>query len=539
MNVQTLATTPEAELLVLQEAARLITKSADPAPAIKGILRLLSELLGLNRGRVLLPEEVNGELSIKYAYGLTEEERARGRYSIGEGITGKVYQTGQLALIQNIDEETTYLARAVDRTTLPDEAVAFIAVPIILDEFPAGVLAVHRLRQRERPFQRDVALLQVLATFIGQALRVNELIAERTAHLESENRLLKNKLESKGAHYGIIGQSPALYQAIQQALQVAGTSTTVLLLGESGTGKERFAKMQHLASDRAEGPFVSINCAAIPASLIESELFGHEKGAFTGATGLKRGKVEMASGGTLFLDEIGDLDLDLQAKLLKVLEQKVIQRVGSSKDIKVDVRVLAATHKNLQEAVNENRFRLDLFYRLNVFPIRLPPLRSRKGDVPILARYFLNAANQEYGQNVVFAPGAIEVLDGYSWPGNIRQLENLIKRAVLMCTDTQISSNLIKDILVDEEGINTPDKALAFSDASYVSHNPPGPSPQYYDHDFSAEGLRPYIKVNENDKGSIVAAMRKHHGNKTRAALSLGMTPRQLHYRIKKLQIEI
>ncbi len=539
MNVQTLATTPEAELLVLQEAARLITKSADPAPAIKGILRLLSELLGLNRGRVLLPEEVNGELSIKYAYGLTEEERARGRYSIGEGITGKVYQTGQLALIQNIDEETTYLARAVDRTTLPDEAVAFIAVPIILDEFPAGVLAVHRLRQRERPFQRDVALLQVLATFIGQALRVNELIAERTAHLESENRLLKNKLESKGAHYGIIGQSPALYQAIQQALQVAGTSTTVLLLGESGTGKERFAKMQHLASDRAEGPFVSINCAAIPASLIESELFGHEKGAFTGATGLKRGKVEMASGGTLFLDEIGDLDLDLQAKLLKVLEQKVIQRVGSSKDIKVDVRVLAATHKNLQEAVNENRFRLDLFYRLNVFPIRLPPLRSRKGDVPILARYFLNAANQEYGQNVVFAPGAIEVLDGYSWPGNIRQLENLIKRAVLMCTDTQISSDLIKDILVDEEGINTPDKALAFSDASYVSHNPPSPSPQYYDHDFSAEGLRPYIKVNENDKGSIVAAMRKHHGNKTRAALSLGMTPRQLHYRIKKLQIEI
>ncbi len=534
---KTMVTTPEAELLVLQEAARLITKSVDPAPAIKGILRLLSELLGLNRGRVLLPSVVDGVLEITYAYGLTPNERSRGRYSIGEGITGKVYQTGQLALIQNIDEEATYLARAVDRTTLPDEAVAFIAVPIILDEFPTGVLAVHRLRQRDRPFRRDVALLQVLATFIGQALRLNTLIMESTAHLVSENQLLKNKLESKGARYGIIGQSPTLQQAIQQALQVAGTSTTVLLLGESGTGKERFAKMQHLASDRAEGPFVSINCAAIPASLIESELFGHEKGAFTGATGLKRGKMEMASGGTLFLDEIGDLDLDLQAKLLKVLEQKVIQRVGSTKDIPVDVRVLAATHINLQEAVNENRFRLDLFYRLNVFPIRLPPLRSRQGDVPILAPHFLHAANQEYGLNVGFAPGAIEVLDGYSWPGNIRQLENLVKRAVLMCTDTKISSDLIKKIIVDEEGINTPDRSLTSIDSHHYVHKQTGG--QYYDNDSTIDGLRPYIKVNENDKDSIINAMRKHHGNKTRAALSLGMTPRQLHYRIKKLEISL
>ena len=218
MAYGSIATTPEAELLVVQQAARLITKSTDPEPSIQGILRLLSELLGLNRGRVLLPDADTGALEIRYAYGLTREERARGRYMIGEGITGRVYQTGQLALIQNIDEEPTYLARAVDRTTLPDEAVAFIAVPIVIEEYPAGVLGVHRLRQRERPFQRDVALLQVLATFIGQVLRVNELIAERTAHLISENRLLKNKLESKGARYGIMGQSPALQQAIQQAL---------------------------------------------------------------------------------------------------------------------------------------------------------------------------------------------------------------------------------------------------------------------------------------------------------------------------------
>lgn len=528
-----IATTPEAELLVVQEAARLIAKSSDPAPAIRGTLRLLSQLLGLNRGRVLLPDEETGVLSIRYAYGLTEDERLRGRYMIGEGVTGRVFQTGQLALIQDIDDEPTYLARAVDRTTLPQEAVAFIAVPIVIEEFPAGVLAVHRLRKRERPFQRDVALLQVLATFIGQALRVKELVEERTAHLLSENQLLKNRLESKGAQYGIMGQSPALQQAIQQALQVAGTGTTVLLLGESGTGKERFARMQHLASDRAEGPFVSINCAAIPATLIESELFGHEKGAFTGATAMKRGKIELASGGTLFLDEIGDLDLELQAKLLKVLEQKAIQRVGSSKETPVDVRILAATHKNLQEAVNENRFRLDLFYRLNIFPIRLPPLRSRQGDVPILARYFLHAANQEYGRNVGFGPGAIEMLDGYPWPGNIRQLENLIKRAVLMSIEGQIPRELVKRILVEEEGINSPD-------SSTLSSNPPLLPTPYDTHSappMPPEGLRPYARVREDERERILEALRLHQGNKTRAAMSLGLTPRQLRYRLQKLNL--
>jgi len=532
--------TPESELLVVQEAARLITRSTDPEPAIQGILRLLSQLLGLNRGRVLLPNSETGTLEIQYAYGLTQEERARGRYVIGEGVSGRVYQTGQVALIQNIDDEPTYLARAVDRTTLPNEAVSYIAVPIVIEEYPAGVLAVHRLRQRERPFQRDTALLQVLATFIGQALRVNQLVAERTAQLLSENQLLKNKLESKGARYGIMGQSPALQAAIQQALQVAGTGTTVLLLGESGTGKERFARMQHLVSDRAEGPFVSINCAAIPATLIESELFGHEKGAFTGATGMKRGKIELASGGTLFLDEIGDLDLELQAKLLKVLEQKTIQRVGSSKDIPVDVRVVAATHKNLQEAVNENRFRLDLFYRLNIFPIRLPPLRARQGDVPILARFFLNGANQEFGRTLSFGPGAIEILDGYPWPGNIRQLENLVKRAVLMTTEPLISRELVKRILVDEEGINSPDTATqptAATSAPLASH----PSLPHANGTalHSMDGLRPYARVRDDEGKVILQALEQHQGNKTRAAMSLGMTPRQLRYRIQKLQLDV
>jgi Nif-specific regulatory protein len=414
-----------------------------------------------------------------------------------------------------------------------------MAVPIIADESPIGVLAFHRLRVRERPFSRDLALLQVMATFIAQVLVINELVSERTAQLMSENLLLKNKLESKGARFGIMGQSPALHQAIQQALQVADTNTTVLLLGESGTGKERFARMQHLASKRAQGPFVSINCAAIPSSLIESELFGHEKGAFTGAVGTKQGKIELASGGTLFLDEIGDMDLDLQAKLLKVLEYKVIQRVGGSKDINVDVRILAATHKNLQEAVNENRFRLDLFYRLNVFPIRLPALRARRGDVPILCRFFLNMANEEYGRKQNFTSGALRILEQYPWPGNIRQLENLVKRSVLLCVENQISEELIQQILDEEVGVNSPDMPEVKDQAVEINSDIAMSGGDFNQGSMATDGLRPYLRVREDESSQILQALAKQQGNKTRAAMSLGMTPRQFRYRIKKLNLEV
>ena len=545
------AVTLESELLVVQQAARIISRGSPPEDAIERILGLLSQLLGLNRGRVLLIDPRTDTLQIRYAYGLTRDERARGRYAVGEGVTGRVFQSGQVALIQDIDDEAGYLTRAVPRAVLPGEPVAFIALPIVQGDETIGVLAVHRLRRRERPFQRDVALLQVIATLIGQVLRLNDLVAERTAQLLSENRLLHNRLESRGASYGIIGQSPALHQAIQQTLQVASTRTTVLLLGESGTGKERFARMQHVASKRADGPFVSINCAAIPANLIESELFGHEKGAFTGAQGTKKGRVELASGGTLFLDEIGDLDLELQAKLLRVLEYKVIQRVGGARDIPVDVRIVAATHQNLQEAVNQGRFRLDLFYRLNVFPIRLPPLRARAGDVPILARHFLDAANQEYGRNVGFGAGALEALEHFPWPGNIRQLENLVKRAVLMSGGGAIGRQLVRDILAEEGGIHHPGGAPAAAAGPAAGRadehqSPPHPvsavdapplaftadPPQGFD-----PGLRPYARVREGEQTRIEQALVRCQGNKTRAALTLGLTPRQLRYRIQKLGI--
>lgn len=527
------------DLLVLHEAAKLIGRVGVPELAVNGLLRLTSQMLGLNRGRVLLPTSNLDKLRIHYSYGLTSDERERGTYDLGEGISGRVMTTGQTAVVQDIDDEPLYLCRAVDRETLPNDVVAYIAVPIIDGDTPVGVLAVHRLRKRQRPIKADLTILQIIATFIAQILKINTLIEERTANLLEENRELKGALDtqsnSPGVSYGILGESLALKFALRQALQVANTAVTVLLTGESGTGKEKFSRVLHLNSNRKDESFLAINCAAIPEQLLESELFGHEKGAFTGASHLKIGKLELASGGTLFLDEIGDLSLELQSKLLRVLEKQIIQRVGGVKDIPVDVRIVAATHNDLQTAVNEGRFRLDLFYRLSVFPLKLPPLRERQGDIRILARYFLQDANQEYMRDSHFTSGVMERLESYNWPGNIRQLENVIKRAVLLSQGTEIKPSEIELILQHESNIAT---HLESGQTSGFSSPSQATMPRAIPAEANS-GLRPYAWVSEDEKESLLDALKQAGGNKTRAALLLGMTPRQFRYRLQKLGITL
>ncbi len=515
------------DVVVIEQAAKLIAHSTDPDYAIQNILRFLSQMLGLNRGRVLLPDEQTGKLHIRYAYGLTDEEKQRGTYQINEGVSGRVLKTGQIALIQNIDDEPFYLGRAVERTTLPQETVSYIALPLLRDDKPIGVLAVHRIRHRQRSFDKDLSTLRVVATFIVQILMVNRLISERTAELVDENQYLKNALDNRGSAYGILGESTALQIALQQAQRVADTQASVLLTGESGTGKEKFARMLHLSSSRKDAPFVAINCAAIPKDLIESELFGHEKGSFTGATANKKGKIEMASGGTLFLDEVGDLSFDLQAKLLRVLQEQVIQRIGGNREIQVDVRIVAATHRNLQQAVNDGDFRMDLFYRLNVFPIHLPPLRERMADIRILARHFINVANHEYNRNVILDNDVITQLENYSWPGNIRQLENVIKRAVLMCPGHALVVNDVVSILNEEAQINLVQPHADLPQAEVMA------VPELVTPNDSS--VRPYAWVRADESERILAALRASGGNKTRAALSLGLSPRQLRYRLNKL----
>ena len=516
----------DSEMLVLREASKLVGHNHPPGFAIDRILRLLSELLGLNRGRVLLPEAETGNLRIQFAYGLTPEERARGVYARGEGITGRVMETSQVGLVQDIDNEPGYLRRAVDRAILPQETVAYIAVPILLEEEVVGVLGVHRLRHRERAFQADLNILEIVAALVAQILRIHHLISESTAALAAEAEVEPTIAES-GVEHGLIGSSRALRKALRQARHVANTRATVMLLGESGTGKEKFARMLHDASDRREAPFVALNCAAIPAELLESELFGHEKGAFSGAVATKKGKFELADGGTLFLDELAELDLDMQSKLLRVLEERVVHRVGGSRGIPVDTRIVTATHQDMAAAVNAGTFRLDLYYRLNVFPVHLPPLRERPEDIPTLARHFLLSANAEFGREVELDQGVLERLRNQSWPGNVRQLENVIHRAVLMAEGPLLSARTMDQILAQEDAI----RHAGSEPTNPASTGGQGWAPP-------AGGVRPYARVDPSEGERLLAAVRQCGGNKTQAAMMLGLTPRQLRYRLDKLGLE-
>ncbi len=513
----------EQETLLVRECIGLMGRSLEPDRVVREMLHLMSELLGLNRGRVVLPEAEDGGLAIRHAYGLTRAEMARGRYAPGEGITGRVMRTGETLIVQDIDQEPGYLARAVRRASLPQETVSFIALPLAIDGRVAGVLGVHRLRQRRRPLAADMAILRTVATLIAQVLKVNRLVAERTARLEDENRRLRRALaqsQTSPAMHGIVGHSPLLARALRQLEQVAASDASVLLLGESGTGKELFAQALHRMSPRAGAPFIRVNCAAIPDTLFEAELFGHEKGAFTGAAQARAGRFELAHGGTLFLDEVGDLPLALQVKLLRVLQEHVIERLGGRKEIAVDVRIVAATHRDLQQLVAEGRFRADLFYRLNVIPIALPALRERAEDVKHLALHFLEQINLAHGRKAALAPAAMASLVAYPWPGNIRQLYNVLERVVLLAEGETIDEQAVEYALVTEAqgqplDLLRPRKTAA--DRAGI--------------------VREWRPVASDAPGDITAALKATGGNKSRAAQALGLTLRQLNYRIAKLGV--
>ena len=516
----------EQEALLVRECIRLMGRSLEPDRVIREMLHLLSELLGLNRGRVVMPEPEGGMLTVRHAYGLTRAEIERGRYALGEGVTGRVMRSGETVIVQDIDSEPGYLGRAVSRASLPAETVSFIALPLEVEGRVAGVLGVHRLRNRPRPLASDMAILRTIATLISQVLQVNRLVAERTSRLEDENRRLRQALaqsHNTPAMHGIVGRSPLLARALRQLEQVAGSDASVLLLGESGTGKELFAQALHRMSGRAARPFIKVNCAAIPDTLFEAELFGHEKGAFTGAVQARQGRFEQADGGTLFLDEIGDLPLNLQVKLLRVLQEHVIERVGGQREIAVDVRIVAATHRDLQQLVAAGRFRADLFYRLNVIPIQLPALRERAEDIKHLVRHFLQQLNLAHGRKVALLPEAMASLAAYPWPGNIRQLYNVLERVVLLAEGERIDDAAVEYALVTEAQ-GQPVDVLAGSRAERAT-NAAG----------SASAIRDWRPVAATEGGEIQAALQAANGNKSRAAQALGLTLRQFNYRISKL----
>lgn len=512
------------ELLLMREVMRLIGRSLAPGLVLREMLHLMSELLGLNRGRIVLVDAPAGATaaaartsSIQHAYGLTQAEVERGRYAWGEGITGRVLSTGQPAIVQDIDAEPLFLARAVERSHLPPETVAFIALPIELNHAPIGVLACHRIRSRQRHLNDDLAVLRVLATLVGQLLQLEALVAEQTRQLEARNAVLANALNTKSARYGLIGNSPPLLQALGELERVSQTQATVLLLGESGTGKELFARAVHLASGRRDRPFIKVNCSAIPDALFESELFGYERGAFTGASTARAGWFEQADSGTIFLDEIGELPLAMQSKLLRTLQEGTLVRLGGQREVKVNVRLVAATNRDLAREVEAGQFRQDLYYRLNVIPIRLPSLAERREDIRALALHFVSRANQAHQRNVNLAADALARLEAHPWPGNIRELGNLIERMVLLAEGTLVTGAELDRFLPG---------AMATQPAPVAA--PPAQAPA------EAPLVRDYAPAHSHSAHTLQAALAEHHGNQSRAAQSLGLTLRQFSYRLRK-----
>jgi Nif-specific regulatory protein len=498
------------ELSLLFEISRKLGESLDLKTVLKPVLEMMANHMEMLRGTLTILNRSKGEIFIEEAYGLLPEEQAKGKYRLGEGITGRVIDTGKPAIVPRISDEPLFLNRTGSRKNLNKRDVAFICVPIKIGSEVLGALSVDRLFDENVSFKEDVRLLTIIASSISQAVRLRQLAQEELEKVREENRRLHDELCIKYGPKTIIGNSKSMLDIYALIDKVSRTNATVLILGESGVGKERVAHAIHYNSTRAKNPYIKINCAALPESLIESELFGHEKGAFTGATMFRKGRFEMAGGGTLFLDEIGDLPLSLQTKLLRVLQEKEFERVGGNLTLKADARIIAATNKNLEGLIQDGKFREDLYYRLNIFPIIVPALRDRKTDIVLLADHFIEKYGSEFGKtiNSISAPAA-DLLMNYNWPGNVRELENCIERAIILSTDGIIHSY----------------------------HLPP--SIQRGDLSGHSERTGKYMETMAVVEREIIAEeLKRNRGNMAKAARELGITERMMGLRVAKLKID-
>ncbi|MDL1951361.1 GAF domain-containing protein, partial [Acidobacteria bacterium ACD] len=398
-------------------------------------LETLREDLGAVAGAIALTDEERGDVALVAVSGAKGVVPDRVRFRAGEGIAGRVVKTGRPVAVPSAAREPSHVDRLglVGRRRGAAE-LSLVCVPLLVDDRAAGALSLYFRFQKGRELSRDVEFLSIAASMLGQALKVSRLVERERGRLLEENRKLRDELRERHDLSNIVGTSHPMREVFERVAQAAPASTTVLILGESGTGKELVAHAIHYGSPRAAGPFVKVNGAAFPESLVESELFGHEAGAFTGADRPRKGRFELAHGGTLFLDEVGELPLTTQVKLLRVLQEREVERLGGTRPVKVDVRLIAATNRDLARAVAEGRFREDLFYRLEVFPIWLPPLRERKSDILLLADHFVEKLAAEHGRSVRrISTSAIDMLMSYHWPGNVRELANCLERAVLIC----------------------------------------------------------------------------------------------------------
>ncbi len=497
------------ELSLLYEISRTLDNSLDLRDVVGPVLKAMANRMGMMNGTLTLLNRETGEIIIESAYGLSSSQQKRGRYKPGEGVTGMVVQSGEPAVVPRISEEPLFLNRTGARKKLRKSDISFICVPIKLGNEVIGALSADRLFRDDISFEEDVRLLSIITSMIAQAVRLRRAAQEERERLLEENTRLQEELRDRFKPANIIGNSNAMQKVYDLIGTVSKSDATVLICGESGVGKELVAHAIHYNSPRASKPFVKVNCASLPESVIESELFGHEKGAFTGAVQQRLGRFELAHGGTIFLDEVGDLSHSTQIKLLRVLQEREFERVGGTGTIKTDVRVIAATNRDLEKAVEVNDFRLDLYYRLNVFPIFVPPLRERKTDIPLLADFFVERYSGANGKTIrrISTP-AIDMLMAYHWPGNVRELENCIERAVLLSTDDVIHGHYLPPSLQTAEASGT--------------------------------GLSGTLQVTLDnvERELLLEALKSARGNKAKAARALGLTERTMGLRVSKHGID-
>jgi Nif-specific regulatory protein len=497
------------KLADLLEISQTLGSNLNLKSGMGRVLDILEEHHGVLSSSIVLLERESGELVIEAAAGVSWQAARKTRYKVGEGITGRVVQSGKPIVVPRVSQEPLFLNRTGVVKLSGRSELSFICVPVVVDQKPVGALGVTLPYDKSGHYDREAKFFGIVASMLAQAVRVHNLVEAERQRLLQENMQLRQELKERYDFRNIVGNSRPMQAVYEQIAQVAPTGTTVLIRGESGTGKEMIAHAVHYGSPRASKPFVKVSCGALPETLIESELFGYEPGAFTDARGQKKGRFELAHGGTLFLDEVGELSLTTQVKLLRVLQEREFERLGGTSPIKVNVRLIAATHKDLEAAVKDGSFREDLYYRLNVFTLYLPPLRERRPDVLLLVDHFVQKYATEHGKEVRrVATSAIDMLMSYHWPGNVRELENCIERAVLVCEGGVIHAHHLPPTLQTAEGSGT------------------------------VARLTLEAAVESFEKDILLDALKTARGNRAKAARLLDTTERIIGYKIKKYDID-
>ncbi len=524
----------ELELSLLNEISRVLGSTLDLHSVFDQTMRVLAERLGMERGTLVLLDDMSGKLRTETAVGLTPEEMHRGTYELGEGITGIVVAQGESIMVPDISTDDRFLNRTGARNAIPGVQTSFICVPIKTEGRTVGALSVDKRFKDDETLKSDQRLMEIVASFIAQALKINEIVAQEREEWQEEKRSITANLRSKYKFDNIIGSAPAMLDVFDTIAQVASSRATCLLLGETGTGKELIAKAIHYNSNRADKPFIRVNCGALTGTLLESELFGHVKGSFTGAIKDKMGRFEAAHTGTLFLDEIGTIDTSLQVKLLRVLQEREFERVGDNRTMKVDVRIIAATNLELQDEVAKGKFREDLFYRLNVVTIALPALRNRREDIPRLIDFFLDKFNAENAKLLrKISKEMLNVFVRYPWPGNVRELENAIERATVLSRGDTLTEELLPTAIrafaqqgranMASEGIDTLTRRLAEQSINEFELR----EGQIYD-----------MVIRQVEKALIEKALSRCSGVKIKAADFLGINRNTLNKKFKELGLE-